>query len=148
MVCIAIHTNIYQHVLACIWLVFGMNELIIHANTDQIHACFFNMCQCRLQYIHQYKPNTIQYRPNQAQIQVNTRTNTDQYTQHCFQYLHQYMPIQASVLSNQAPQPAPPMQPAQPASLANCVSWVFVPPKQYTSAAAESTTSSCLLSDS
>ena len=106
--------------MACIVLVFVMHEIMIRANTDQMHAYFFNMCQCWCQYIHQYDPNTIQYRPIQAQIQTKTSINTDEYTEHCFQCLHQYMPIQASVLSDQAPPPAPPVPatvpPAQPAS--------------------------------
>ena len=82
MVCIALHANIYQHVLAFILLVtvFGMYDIMIRANTDQIHAYFFNTCQCGRQYIHQYDPNTIQYRAIQAQIETNTCTNTDEYT--------------------------------------------------------------------
>ena len=38
--CIAIRANIYQHALACITLVFGMYEIMIRANTDQIPAFF------------------------------------------------------------------------------------------------------------
>ena len=40
LVFITMHANPYQHTLACIMLIFGMYEIIIHANTDQIHAFF------------------------------------------------------------------------------------------------------------
>ena len=85
--CIKIHTNTYQHVLACIELVFGMYEIIIRANTNQINAYYFNTCQHELQYIRQYDPNTIKYRPIQALIQTKTTTNTDQ-NKHQYRQMH------------------------------------------------------------
>ena len=99
---LAIHANTYQHVLACIALVLGMCEIMVRANTDQIHAHFFNTCHCWRQYIHQYDP-----------IQINTSPNTGQYK-------HQYRRIHTTYQQRhqhcQISPPAPPVPPALPAS--------------------------------
>ena len=85
-----------------IWYVWNDDTCQYWPNT----CLFFNTCQYWRQYIHQYEPNTIEYRPIQSQIQTNTST-ADQCTHHRFQYLLFNMPVQASVLSKQAPPPAP-----------------------------------------
>ena len=68
-----IHADTYQHVFACIELVFGMYETMIRANTDQIHAFDFKTCQLeyRRKYIRQYD-----HKPIQVLIQTNISTNT------------------------------------------------------------------------
>ena len=73
LVCIAIRANINQHVLACITLVFGMYEMMIRANTDQIHAFFSIRANT--------DANTF---PNTSPIQSNTDL-----------YNLKYRPIQA-----------------------------------------------------
>ena len=44
LVCIPIHAKTNQHLLAAIKLVFGMYEIMMRANTVQIHAFFANTC--------------------------------------------------------------------------------------------------------
>ena len=73
LVCIAIRANINQHVLACITLVFGMYEMMIRANTDQIHA-FFSI---------------------RANTDANTFTNTSPIQSNTDLYNLKYRPIQA-----------------------------------------------------
>ena len=75
LVCIALRANICQHVLACIVLVFGMYEIMIRANTDQIHAFVFQYVPIRTQI---HSPIRAQYN----QIQTYTSSNTDQCKHH------------------------------------------------------------------
>ena len=86
LVCIAIRANICQHVLACIALVFGMYEIMIRANTDQIHAFVFQYVPIRTQI---HSPIWAQYN----QIQTNTSSNTDKNKL-------EYRPIQAQIQTN------------------------------------------------
>ena len=48
--CQYIRANIYQHVLACIMLVFGMYDIMIHTKTDQIHAFVLEVSELSKQY--------------------------------------------------------------------------------------------------
>ena len=73
LVCIAIRAKKYQHVLACITLVFGMYEIVIRANTDQIHALF----------------------STRAITDANTFTNTSPIQSNTDLYKLKYRPIQA-----------------------------------------------------
>ena len=81
----AIHANTYQHVLGCVILVFGIYEITIRANTDQIHAYFFMI--------------PIQFNIDPVYIELywaNTCPNTDQYK-------HQYRRIHTTQFSILAP---------------------------------------------
>ena len=78
---IGMYYNTYQHVSACIALVFGIYEIMIRVNTDQIHAFVFSMHA----FVFQYVPWPIRTpihsprrRAQHNQIHTNTTSNTDQ----------------------------------------------------------------------
>ena len=73
-----LHAITYQH-MACFGLVFGMYEIMICANTDQMHTFFFQFVPIMTRI---YSPIRSQYNP----ILTNTspNTNTDQCTNHRF----------------------------------------------------------------